>query len=73
MGKEIITYLAGEKKTSEYKNINNNNNRKSISKPLRDKIWNYRIGNDINKSKCICCNDKNILIQGILNVVISNQ
>jgi len=60
--KEIIAFYAGEKKTAEYKNINSSN-RKSISKSLRNKIWNHHIGDNIAKRRCICCNEKNISMQ----------
>ena len=59
--KEIITFHAGEKKTTEYKNINTA--RKCIPKSLRNKTWNQYIGDNIAKAYCICCNDKMISMQ----------
>lgn len=31
--------------------------RKTISAPIRRKVWNMYIGEEVGKSKCMCCND----------------
>jgi hypothetical protein len=34
--------------------------RKTISAPVRRKVWSTYIGEEIGKSKCLCCNDVTI-------------
>ena len=37
-----------------------NSSRKQISKMMRVSVWNYRIGQNIGKIKCLCCNTNDI-------------
>lgn len=34
--------------------------KKSIPKPLKDQVWETYIGNDIARTKCLCCNHNEI-------------
>lgn len=44
-----------------------NNRKKTIPKKLKIDVWNYYIGNEIGMSKCMCCQETEI-IQGHFEV-----
>jgi len=67
---DCITYNKFEKKSIEYKllpdngkyRFNNQDKKKkqTISKMTRIKVWNTHIGEEIGKTKCLCCNEISI-------------
>lgn len=36
--------------------------KKSIPKPLKNQVWEVYVGNDIARTKCLCCNHNEILM-----------